>query len=203
MENNQITIQPEESYKVIRKSVLTAQSKVYTAVNSAMVQAYWEIGQEIHKACGKNDRAEYGKKLLEYLSEHLTKEFGKGFTVTNLKYMRQFYRAFPIRHTLCDELSWSHYRLLMRIENENARKFYMEEAVKSGWSVRQLERQIGTFYYERLLVSQDKESVKNEIGLPEKIQYGNGAASFSYSVLQWRDCAFVWEINRMRQRDCI
>ena len=125
MENNQITIQPEESYKVIRKSVLTAQSKVYTAVNSAMVQAYWEIGQEIHKACGKNDRAEYGKKLLEYLSEHLTKEFGKGFTVTNLKYMRQFYRAFPIRHTLCDELSWSHYRLLMRIENENARKFYL------------------------------------------------------------------------------
>lgn len=156
MENNQITIQPEESYKVIRKSVLTAQSKVYTAVNSAMVQAYWEIGQEIHKACGKNDRAEYGKKLLEYLSEHLTKEFGKGFTVTNLKYMRQFYRAFPIRHTLCDELSWSHYRLLMRIENENARKFYMEEAVKSGWSVRQLERQIGTFYYERLLVSKTK-----------------------------------------------
>ena len=173
MENNQITIQPEESYKVIRKSVLTAQSKVYTAVNSAMVQAYWEIGQEIHKACGKNDRAEYGKKLLEYLSEHLTKEFGKGFTVTNLKYMRQFYRAFPIRHTLCDELSWSHYRLLMRIENENARKFYMEETVKSGWSVRQLERQIGTFYYERLLASQDKESVKNEIGLPEKIESKN------------------------------
>ncbi len=173
MNNNQITIQPEESYKIIRKSVLTAQSKVYTAVNSAMVQAYWEIGQEIHKACGENDRAEYGKKLLEYLSEHLTKEFGKGFTVTNLKYMRQFYRAFPIRHTLCDELSWSHYRLLMRIENENARKFYMEEAVKSSWSVRQLERQIGTFYYERLLASQDKESVKNEIGLPEKIEPKN------------------------------
>ena len=134
MENNQITIQPEESYKIIRKSVLTAQSKIYTAVNSAMVQAYWEIGQEIHKACGENDRAEYGKKLLEYLSEHLTKEFGKGFTVTNLKYMRQFYRAFPIRHTLCDELSWSHYRLL---------------------------------------ASQDKESVKNEIGLPEKIEPKN------------------------------
>ena len=107
------------------------------------------------------------------MSEHLTKEFGKGFTVTNLKYMRQFYRAFPIRHTLCDELSWSHYRLLMRIENENARKFYMEEAVKSGWSVRQLERQIGTFYYERLLASQDKESVKNERGLPEKIEPKN------------------------------
>ena len=134
---HKLTIQPEESYKIIRNSVLTAQSKVYTVVNSAMVQAYWEIGQEIYKACGENDRAEYGKKLLEYLSEHLTKEFGKGFTVTNLKYMRQFYRAFPIRHTLCDELSWSHYRLLMRIEDEKARKFYAEKSVKSKWSVRQ------------------------------------------------------------------
>ena len=169
MEDNQITIQPEESYKIIRNSVLTAQSKVYTAVNSAMVQAYWEIGQEIHKACGENDRAEYGKKLLEYLSEQLTSEFGKGFTVTNLKYMRQFYRAFPNRHTLCDELSWSHYRLLMRVENEKTRSFYVEECVKSGWSVRQLERQIGTFYYERLLASQDKEAVEKEIGLPEKV----------------------------------
>ena len=105
MSNNQITKQPEESYKIIRNSVLTAQSKVYTAVNSAMVQAYWEIGQEIYKACGENDRAEYGKKLLEYLSEHLTKEFGKGFTVANLKNMRQFYRTFPIRQTLSSELS--------------------------------------------------------------------------------------------------
>lgn len=77
MSKNQITIQTEESYKIIRESVLTAQSKVYTVVNSAMVQAYWEIGQEIHKACGENDRAGYGKKLLEYLSEQLTKEFGK------------------------------------------------------------------------------------------------------------------------------
>lgn len=173
MSDNQITIQPEESYKIIRNSVLTAQSKVYTVVNSAMVQAYWEIGQEIHKACGENDRAEYGKKLLEYLSEHLTKEFGKGFTVTNLKYMRQFYRAFPNRHTLCDDLSWSHYRVLMRVEDERARKFYEEESVKSGWSVRQLERQIGTFYYERLLASRDKESIANENRLPEKVEPKN------------------------------
>ena len=107
MSEKQITIQPEESYKIIRESVLTAQSKVYTVVNSAMVQAYWEIGQEIHKACGENDRAGYGKKLLEYLSEQLTKEFGKGFTVANLKNMRQFYRTFPIRQTLSSELSWS------------------------------------------------------------------------------------------------
>ena len=173
MSNNQITKQPEESYKIIRNSVLTAQSKVYTAVNSAMVQAYWEIGQEIHKACGENDRAEYGKKLLEYLSEHLTKEFGKGFTVANLKNMRQFYRTFPIRQTLSSELSWSHYNLLMRIEDNKAREFYANESVKGNWSVRQLKRQIGAFYYERLLASQDKDSVTNEMGLPEKVEPKN------------------------------
>lgn len=78
MEDNQIAIKPEDSYKTIRKSLMTARAKVYTAVNTAMVQAYWEIGQEIYKACGENDRAGYGKKLLEYLSEKLTKEFGKG-----------------------------------------------------------------------------------------------------------------------------
>ena len=173
MEEKQIIKKPEESYKIIRKSVLTAQSKVYTVVNSAMVQAYWEIGQEIHKACGENDRAGYGKKLLQYLSEHLTKEFGKGYTVTNLKNMRQFYRTFPIRQTLSSELSWSHYNLLMRIEDKQARDFYANESMKANWSVRQLKRQIGTFYYERLLVSQDKEKVVNEIDLKEKVEPKN------------------------------
>ena len=162
MSDNEITIQPEESYKIIRNSVLTAQSKVYTAVNSAMVQAYWEIGKEIHKACGENDRAEYGKKLLEYLSEHLTKEFGKGFTVANLKNMRQFYLTFPNGYALRSELSWTHYRLLMRVENENAREFYMQEAVKSQWSTRQLERQINSFFYERLLSSKIKSKLQRK-----------------------------------------
>lgn len=169
MEDNQITIKPEDSYKTIRKSLMTARAKVYTAVNTAMVQAYWEIGQEIYKACGENDRAGYGKKLLEYLSEKLTKEFGKGFTVANLKNMRQFYRVFPIRQTVSSELSWSHYTLLMRIEDEKSRNFYANECKKANWSVRQLKRQIGTFYYERLLASQDKEAVAKEIELPEKV----------------------------------
>lgn len=169
-QDNQTVIKAEESYKIIKESLLSAHVKVYSVVNSAMVQAYWEIGKEITRACGENDRAEYGKKVLEYLSEQLTKEFGKGFTLTNLKYMRQFYRSFPIRQTLCDELSWSHYRILMRIENEKAREFYMSEAVKSNWSVRQLKRQVDTFYYERILASRDKEGVKTEIKEPEKIE---------------------------------
>lgn len=85
MEDKQIVLKTEKSYKIIRKCLLEEQKNVYIAVNTAMVQAYWEIGREIYRACGENDRAEYGKKLLKYLSEQLTKEFGKGFTVANLK----------------------------------------------------------------------------------------------------------------------
>ncbi len=160
-------LQSKETYSQIRSTVITAQSKVAVAVNTAMVQAYWEIGEQIYLACGKNERAEYGKNLLKYLSEELTKEFGKGFTVANLKNMRQFYRTFPKRYTLCSELSWSHYRLLMRIDNEDRRNFYQEECIKSRWSVRQLERQINTMYYDRMLASSDKVSVADEINQVE------------------------------------
>lgn len=153
----------ELTYTAIRNSVITAQKKIYAAVNSAMVEAYWEIGEQIYIACGENDRAEYGKGLLKYLSEKLTAEFGKGFTIRNLRNMRQFYLNYPKRHTLCTELSWSHYRILMRISDEKRRNWYTEECAKSGWSVRQLERQINTFFYERLLTSKDKEPVKSEI----------------------------------------
>ncbi len=157
----------EQTYQVIRRCVVTAQRNIGTAVNSAMVIAYWEIGEQIYKACGENDRAEYGKKLLEFLSSKLTAEFGQGFTVRNLRAMRQFYCCYPIRHTLCAELSWSHYRLLMRVQDEKARAFYTEECAKSAWSVRQLERQIHTMYYQRILASKDKESVAAEIQTTE------------------------------------
>lgn len=93
----------------------------------------------------------------------MTQDFGKGFTVANLKNMRQFYLTFPNGYALRSELSWTHYRLLMRVENENAREFYMQEAVKSQWSTRQLERQINSFFYERLLSSKNKEKVAKEI----------------------------------------
>ncbi len=117
----------EEIYTSIRSFVITAQNRVYTAVNSAMVIAYWEIGEQICKACGENDRAEYGKNLLKYLSDKLTAEFGKGFTERNLRAMRQFYNCFPNRHTLCAELSWSHYRILMKIADKTVRDFYTDE----------------------------------------------------------------------------
>lgn len=157
----------EQTYHSIRHSIVSAQRSLCTAVNSAMVTAYWEIGEQIYKACGENDRAGYGKKLLQYLSAHLTAEFGKGFDESNLRKMRQFYCAYPIRDTLCPELSWSHYRLLMRISNEKERSFYAEECAKSAWSVRQLERQIHTMYYQRILASQDKSLVAAEIQTTE------------------------------------
>lgn len=106
----QIEQNQEETYRTIRGHVINVQHKVYTAVNYAMVNAYWEIGEQIYLACGENERAGYGKQLLEYISEKLTAEFGKGYTVRNLRNMRRFYLTFPIRHTLCAELSWSHYR---------------------------------------------------------------------------------------------
>ena len=109
-----------------------------------------------------------GKICWTIFSAQLTAEFGKGFDKSNLRKMRQFYCfTFPIRDTLCLELSWSHYRLLMRVPDEQARTFYMEECVKSAWSVRQLERQINTMYYQRILASQDKVAVSKEIQTTE------------------------------------
>ena len=112
--------QSEDAYRSIRGYVIEAQGQVYTAVNAAMVTAYWKIGKSIFEACGENDRAAYGKQVLQYISARLTEEFGKGFSVQGLRNMRQFYLTFPIRSTLRSELSWSHYRLLMRVPDEKA-----------------------------------------------------------------------------------
>ncbi len=157
----------EKTYQSIRGFVIDAQQKIYSAVNTAMVIAYWEIGEQIYIACGENDRAAYGKQLLQYLSEKLVKEFGKGFSVRNLQMMRKFYLTFSNVNALRSELSWTHYRILMKVTDEQARNYYMEEAVKSGWSSRQLERQINTMYYQRIMASQNKDSVASEIQITE------------------------------------
>ncbi|MGI6510200.1 MAG: PDDEXK nuclease domain-containing protein [Erysipelotrichaceae bacterium] len=155
-------------YNEIKSILIKARNKVYITANFAMVEAYWNIGKKIIEQQGGKDTAEYGQGLIQELSKQMTKDFGKGFTVTNLKYMRQFYLTFPNGHALRGELSWTHYRSLMRVENENARNFYLEEAIKSNWSTRQLDRQINSFFYERLLSSQNKEEVSKEILKLEK-----------------------------------
>lgn len=153
----------QKFYDEIKNILHTARNKVYQTANFAMVEAYWNIGKSIIEEQGGDEKAAYGTGLLKELSEQMTRDFGKGFTVTNLKYMRQFYLTFPNGHALRGELSWTHYRLLMRVENKNAREFYMQEAVKSQWSTRQLERQINSFFYERLLSSKNKERVAAKV----------------------------------------
>lgn len=157
----------EKTYLNVRQYVIEAQTKVYRAVNSAMVAAYWQIGKEIYDACGENERATYGKRLLANLSKKLSVEFGKGFDESNLRTMRRFYLAFPIQDAVSPELSWTHYRELIKVADHNARDFYLSEAVKAGWSSRQLQRQINTMYYDRILASQNKEAVSAEIQTTE------------------------------------
>jgi len=150
-------------YQNIKTILQTARDTAYKQVNFIMVEAYWNIGKKIvEQEQNGEERASYGQYLIKELSKKLTNDFGKGFNTTNLKMMRQFYKTFPNSHTLCDQLSWSHYRLLIRLENENSRNYYMQESAKANWSVRALERQIGTHYYERLLASKEKQSVKDE-----------------------------------------
>ena len=158
----------EEIYQSIRGYIVEAQNQAYQAVNTVMITAYHQVGEKIYIACGNNSRAEYGKNLLQYISENLTKEFGKGFTVRNLRNMRQFYLAFPIRHSLRAELSWTHYRTLIKIKDEENRNWYAEECIKSNWNVRQLERQINTMFKERLLASREKDAVAAEVFGNEK-----------------------------------
>ncbi len=153
-------------YTEIRTILSEARQSVHRAVNSAMVAAYWEIGKRIveHEQGGKH-KANYGAGLLKELSKKLTADFGKGFTSTNLKYFRQFYLAFPPTekgHALRAELGWTHYRLLLKVEDPAARDWYLAEAISQTWSTRALERQINSFYYERLLSSKQKKAVTAE-----------------------------------------
>ena len=142
-----------------------ARKKVITTVNQTMVLTYFEIGRMIVEEEQKGEnRAEYGKKILEILSEKLTEKYKKGFSVTNLRQMRQFYVVYSengIHQTLSDEfkLSWSHYIKLSRISNPDERKFYEIEAVKNNWSLRELERQFDSALYTRLSLSRDKKKV--------------------------------------------
>jgi len=152
---NEVEKVSQDIYGEIRQSIIHVQYKVQQAVNTGMVQIYWEIGQQLDKACdGK--QAEYGKGVLQHVSEKLTAEFGKAYSVRNLQMMRQFYLAFPNANTLCSHLSWSHYRLLMRVNNIEARTYYEKECAASRWSVRELERQISTLAYQRTLSIQEE-----------------------------------------------
>jgi len=151
----------------IRQILQDARQKTYTAINFAMVEAYWNIGRRIveEEQHGKG-RADYGARLIKELAQKLTSEFGSGFSLANLKNFRQFYLTFPDfekSYTLRSQLTWSHYRLIMRVSNPKAREYYISEAASQNWSVRALERQINSLYHERLLMSRDKTPVVEEM----------------------------------------
>lgn len=192
-------------YNSVKEIITTAKSTVRSTVNFVTVVQNWEIGRRIVEVeQGGEAKAGYGKYIIKELSEKLINEYGNGYTITNLKYFRQFYLTFPISHALRDQfrdanienntirhpvrdesviqiwnalhtkthplfdlispqLSWTHYRSLLRVENPKAREFYMKEAVENGWSTRALDRQIKSLYYERLLSSQDKKPVVDEM----------------------------------------
>ena len=143
----------------IKEILLKARIKTFQAINSSMVEAYWNIGKRIVlEEQNGNVRANYGEQILVQLSNALSGEFGKGFSYSNLRNFRQFYLTFPnyeICYTLCSKLSWSHNRLIMRIENEDVRRFYLMEAREQNWSVRTLERNINSFYYNRIISNQN------------------------------------------------
>lgn len=147
----------------IKNILHSSRANLQQSINTAMVQTYWNIGKIIveHEQNG-DKKAQYGKKQLEQISNNLTAEFGKGFDVTNLRRMRQFYTTFPIWDSVSLELSWTHYRRLVRIENQDSRDWYIKESIANNWSARALDRQVSKLYYERLLSSKEKVPVEKE-----------------------------------------
>ena len=153
----------KDIYEEIKNLLTSARNSITSNINSTMAKTYFLIGKRIvEEEQNGNERAEYGDNLIKNLSLRLTKEFGKGFSKTNLKQMKSFYLVYGKGQTLSDQfkLSWSHYLILMRMENLNERNFYEIEASKNNWSLRELRRQIDSALYERLILSRDKERVK-------------------------------------------
>jgi predicted nuclease of restriction endonuclease-like (RecB) superfamily len=147
----------------LREVIQSARQQAVRAVDVVQVRTCWTVGRHIVEyEQGGADRAAYGQGLLNRLAEQLTVEFGKGFDASNLHKMSQFYRLFPNLDALRPELSWTHYRLLLRVEDARARAWYMNEAAAQNWNTRALDRQIGTLYYERILASQDRQPVREE-----------------------------------------
>lgn len=137
-----------------------ARKDVYYSINQVLVRTYWEIGKRIVEFEQKGkEKAEYGSGLLDILSADLTKQYGKGFSRDSLERMRKFYLTFQNSATVSRKLSWSHYRLIMRLDDDLAMKFYIKEVENEKWSVRELDRQINSMLFERIALSKDKKGI--------------------------------------------
>ena len=147
-------------YNEVRDIIASARQNAIRSVDFSRVQMYWQIGRRIQEEEQKGkERADYGTYLLKNLAKKLEPEYGSGFSVRQLEMCRQFYRVYPIANTVCAQLNWSQYKLLISIPDEYKREYYQLEAVNNCWTKRELERQINSQLYERLLLSNDKESV--------------------------------------------
>ena len=147
-------------YQEVREIIASARQNAVRSVDFCRVQMYWQIGRRILEEEQKGkERADYGSYLLKNLAKKLEPEYGSGFSVRQLEMCRQFYRIYPIANTVCSQLNWSQYKLLISIPDEYKREYYQLEAVNNAWTKRELERQINSQLYERLLLSNDKESV--------------------------------------------
>jgi len=167
--NNLVDNLQVDVYASIKMLMENARIDAAKQVNNILVKTYWEIGRIIvEDEQGHSDRAKYGKSLIADLSKKLTKEYGKGFSRSNLQNMRNFYLSYPICQTLSGKLSWSHYCELLSISDEQKRSFYEKETLNANWSVRELKRQINTSLFERLLLSNGDENKEKVLDLALK-----------------------------------
>ena len=153
-------IEVENLYNDIKLLVEESKRKVYKMVNTEMINLYWSIGKMIVDKQGEAEKAKYKDYIIQELSMRLTSKFGKGFSKRNLERMRKFYICYPIATTMLSQLTWSHYLELIKIDDEDKRNFYMHECINSSWNVRELQRQRETLLYERIIISKDKNKVK-------------------------------------------
>lgn len=145
-------VQQNLIYQTIKDIIVQSRQRVYRMANTALLETYWQIGRIIVEDEQKgNQKADYGKATLKNLAQQLTLEFGKGFDESNLRNMRTFYNAFPIRDTLCHNLSWSHYRLISRLDTKQKRDYYINETIDNNLNIRQLQRAINSLAFERVL----------------------------------------------------
>ena len=153
-------IEVENLYNDIKLLVEESKRKVYKMVNTEMINLYCSIGKMIVDKQGEAEKAKYKDYIIQELSMRLTSKFGKGFSKRNLERMRKFYICYPIATTMLSQLTWSHYLELIKIDDEDKRNFYMHECINSSWNVRELQRQRETLLYERIIISKDKNKVK-------------------------------------------
>lgn len=159
----------EQFISDIRTIILSARESAIRSVDTVRVQMYWKLGERIFIEEQKGqDRAEYGAYLLQNIATEIEKEFGSGFSVRQLERARQFYRTYPIASAVRSQLNWYQYRLLIQIDDKDKREYYELEAANNNWTGRELERQINSGLYERLLLSNDKKAVL-EIARKERI----------------------------------